>query len=131
MQNLRLVEDYIVAFLRRNEISYDFQAKIYLAVWEAVANAIVHGNEQDVNKKVLISLSLHEGVVVAIVRDEGRGFDFATSYSDPTQPDTITKECGRGLYLMKCLSDELILEDNGSKVIMKFNSKTKLKYRKE
>lgn len=83
MQNLRLVEDYIVAFLRRNEISCDFQSKIHLAVWEAVANAILHGNEQDVNKKVLISLCLDEGVVVAIVKDEGKGFDFATCYNDP------------------------------------------------
>ena len=41
--------------------------------------------------------------------------------SDPTLPDNIEKDAGRGLYLMKTLSDDLIFEDGGSKVTMVFN----------
>ena len=33
----------------------------------------------------------------------------------------IEKDAGRGLYLMKTLSDDLIFEDGGSKVTMVFN----------
>ena len=48
------------------------------------------------------------------------GFDY--SYiPDPTLPDNIEKDAGRGLYLMKTLSDDLIFEDGGSKVTMVFN----------
>ena len=50
----------------------------------------------------------------------GEGFDY--SYiPDPTLPDNIEKDAGRGLYLMKTLSDDLIFEDGGSKVTMVFN----------
>ena len=53
-------------------------------------------------------------------KDEGEGFDY--SYiPDPTLPDNIEKDAGRGLYLMKTLSDDLIFEDGGSKVTMVFN----------
>ena len=40
---------------------------------------------------------------------------------DPTLPDNINKITGRGLYLMKTLSDELIFENGGSTVTLVFN----------
>lgn len=123
IHNLDLVGDYVAAFSEKYRIRGEFQTTIDLAVTEAVTNAILHGNEGDANKKVIISLGIEDNIVTAIIKDEGEGFDFTVSYNDPTKPDTITKENGRGLYLMKYLSDELILEDNGSKVIMKFNLK--------
>ena len=52
--------------------------------------------------------------------DEGEGFDY-THIPDPTLPDNLTKDAGRGLYLMKTLTDELVFENDGSKVTLVFN----------
>ena len=54
------------------------------------------------------------------VNDEGDGFDY-TNIPDPTLPDNIDKIAGRGLYLMKTLSNELIFENNGASVTLVFN----------
>ena len=54
------------------------------------------------------------------MNDEGDGFDY-TNIPDPTLPDNIDKIAGRGLYLMKTLSNELIFENNGASVTLVFN----------
>lgn len=122
-QNIYLVQEYIQAFESQNQIDSLFQGKIELAITEAVQNAIFHGNKCDVNKKVTITLNLKEDVLIASIKDEGQGFNFESSCNDPTRPDTILKETGRGLYLMRVLSDKLILEDNGSTIILIFDLK--------
>ena len=87
---------------------------------EAVNNAIFYGNKLDSSKHVKFSVYEEEKRLFVAVKDEGEGFDY--SYiPDPTLPDNIEKDAGRGLYLMKTLSDDLIFEDGGSKVTMVFN----------
>ena len=98
----------------------DVFGKISLCVIEAVNNAILYGNKLDSSKHVKFSVYEEEKRLFVAVKDEGEGFDY--SYiPDPTLPDNIEKDAGRGLYLMKTLSDDLIFEDGGSKVTMVFN----------
>ena len=95
--NIVKVENFIDYFSDVYNVEPDVFGKISLCVIEAVNNAILYGNKH-----------------------EGEGFDY--SYiPDPTLPDNIEKDAGRGLYLMKTLSDDLIFEDGGSKVTMVFN----------
>jgi serine/threonine-protein kinase RsbW len=54
------------------------------------------------------------------VKDQGRGFDFE-NLPDPTAPENILKENGRGIYLMKNLADEVEFEDAGRSVNIYFN----------
>ena len=83
-------------------------------------NAILYGNKLDSSKYVKFFVYEEEKRLFVTVKDEGEGFDY--SYiPDPTLPDNIEKDAGRGLYLMKTLSDDLIFEDGGSKVTMVFN----------
>ena len=56
-----------------------------LAVREAVANAIKHGNAQDPGKQVHVDLAVEGDDVVIRVEDEGMGFDPA-QVGDPLAP---------------------------------------------
>ena len=53
------------------------------------------------------------------VMDEGSGFDYS-KIPDPTLPDAMFDFSGRGLYVMKTLSDQLIFENNGASVALLF-----------
>jgi len=77
-----------------------------IAVTEAVNNAIMHGNNADPRKKVHITFIIDDGVFTIKIRDEGTGFDPA-ALPDPTAPENILMEKGRGLFIIRHLMDEL------------------------
>jgi serine/threonine-protein kinase RsbW len=52
-------------------------------------------------------------------QDEGKGFDYH-NLPDPTAPENILKENGRGIFLMKNLSDEIEFNDSGNEVTIYF-----------
>ena len=54
------------------------------------------------------------------IQDEGPGFDF-DNLPDPTDPQNIEKPHGRGVFLMKNLSDKIEFFDGGSTVKIEFN----------
>ena len=53
------------------------------------------------------------------IKDEGEGFDF-NNLPDPTAPENLEKPTGRGVFLMKNLSDLVVFSDNGSVVEIHF-----------
>lgn len=97
----------------------DIYGKLLLAVVEAVNNAIVHGNKSDSSKQVNISYVIESDYVEYSISDSGEGFD-PNCIPDPTELENIEKFSGRGLFLMKNLSDEMEFSDNGRKVRLKF-----------
>lgn len=97
----------------------DVYGKLLLAVVEAVNNAIVHGNKSDSSKQVNISYVIESDYVEYSISDSGDGFD-PNCIPDPTELENIEKFSGRGLFLMKNLSDEMEFSDNGRKVRLKF-----------
>ena len=54
-----------------------------------------------------------------IIRDEGAGFDFS-SLPDPTAPENLEEPGGRGIFLMRHLSDEVRFTEEGSVVELLF-----------
>jgi serine/threonine-protein kinase RsbW len=90
-----------------------------MAVTEAVNNAIQYGNRNDVTKQVLIIFNTSNGNLKVAVSDQGKGFDY-DSLPDPTDPENLEKLEGRGIFLMKSLSDNLSFYQSGSKVEMSF-----------
>jgi serine/threonine-protein kinase RsbW len=119
VENLRIVESFIDNAKEFYEINDDIYGNIMIAVTESVNNAILHGNKEDKTKKVNLSLFMDDDKIKFIVEDEGEGFDF-THLSDPTSPENIEKPGGRGIFLMKHLSDEVHFQDNGRKVELIF-----------
>jgi len=75
---------------------------IELAMHEALANAISHGNQESISKAVRVTLAQRSnGGVVLVVKDCGDGFD-ANKVPDPLG-DRLLSERGRGIFLMRQL----------------------------
>ena len=86
---------------------------------EATANAIVHGNKLDPNKIVLVKMIVEDDKVTVIIKDEGSGFDL-DSIPDPTTPENLLKDSGRGIHIMKTFLHDLQYNftEDGTEVIL-------------
>jgi serine/threonine-protein kinase RsbW len=73
---------------------------VRLAVDEAIANAIKHGNKHDPGKWVWVRYRVTPESVVAEVRDQGPGFS-PQDVPDPLAPENLERGSGRGLFLMR------------------------------
>jgi serine/threonine-protein kinase RsbW len=78
-----------------------------VALTEAMANAILSGNRDDPAKHVRVRAAMDELRIVIEVCDEGAGFDLERCSVDPTTPDRLHLEGGRGLFLMHALMDHV------------------------
>lgn len=119
LDQIVLVENFIDHFYNVFDLSTELYGRITLSTIEAVNNAILHGSGRDSNKSVTITVTKSDKDVKVIVMDGGKGFDYSM-IPDPTSPDGMINTTGRGLYLMKTLSDRLIFENGGSKVTLVF-----------
>jgi serine/threonine-protein kinase RsbW len=88
---------------------------VLIAVTEAVNNAIEHGNKKSKELDVYVAVADEANSFCFSVVDRGSGFDF-NNLPDPTAPENILKENGRGIFLMRSLADEVCFENNGSRV---------------
>ena len=119
-ENIRIVESFIDNAKEKFHITDDIYGNIMVAVTESVNNAIKHGNSNDKNKLVNISLFIEPKLLKFVVEDQGDGFDPDT-LPDPTLPENISKPDGRGIFLMRNLCDDLVFSNDGRVVEMKFN----------
>lgn len=119
IKNLRIAEALIDDVCRDCDIQEDYYGNILIAVTEAVNNAIQHGNKEDATKNVDVSVLSKNNELKFVVIDSGEGFAF-NNLPDPTAPENIEKESGRGIFLMKSLADDVVFENNGSKVVLTF-----------
>jgi serine/threonine-protein kinase RsbW len=78
-----------------------------VALTEALSNAILRGNGDDPAKQVHVRARVDTRQLVVEVGDEGKGFDLDGKSVDPTTPDRIDREDGRGLFLMRKLMDRV------------------------
>ncbi len=118
-ENIRIVESFIDNAKDKFKLDDDIYGNIMVAVTESVNNAIRHGNGNDKRKNVYLSLLFNENQIRFIIEDEGIGFDFH-NLPDPTSPENLDKPSGRGIFLMKHLSDEVNFRKNGSEVELCF-----------
>ena len=118
-ENIRMIESFIDNAKEKFQLDDDIYGNIMIAITEAVNNAIKHGNQSDSSKNVSLSLSLDDSLIKFIVEDEGHGFDFE-NLPDPTAPENIEKPGGRGIFLMKHLSDEVKFKEGGRIVELSF-----------
>jgi serine/threonine-protein kinase RsbW len=88
-----------------------------VALSEALPNAILRGNGHDHRKHVRVRASVDRVRLVLDVIDEGEGFDFDACMDDPTLPENLDREDGRGLFLMQQLMDRVErFQDSGNVV---------------
>jgi len=118
-ENVSVVESFIENVGEKIRIEETIYGNVLVSVTEAVNNAIVHGNKEDKNKKVRLGIKQNKKSVRFIVEDEGMGFDHNT-LPDPTNPKNIEKVKGRGIFLIKSLSDKTTFKQGGRVVEMLF-----------
>lgn len=119
--NLRVVENAIDEATTELSISQDYYGKILVSAMEAVNNAILHGNQSDPEKIVVIEISFNDKQLQIKVTDEGKGFK-PEAVPDPTTPENIEALNGRGIYLMSHLADKIEYSDKGNSVTMIFKN---------
>lgn len=116
--------DQLMPFIARFRSSDGGELNIELALREALANAIVHGNHEDPSKRVyVVCRCATDGEVSITVQDEGDGFD-SDAVADPTTPENRLRPHGRGIHLMKTLMDDVQFEQGGAVVHLRKASNT-------
>jgi serine/threonine-protein kinase RsbW len=103
-ENVEIVQIVLNDALERLGVEADARHWIDLAVREAVANAIKHGNRADPEKRVEVSMRREDGEVVVRVEDEGGGFDPARVV-DPLAPENLLRPDGRGIFYIEKFMD--------------------------
>ncbi len=95
-----------------------------VATRECVINAIKHGNQSDVTKRVFVEFETSvRGVVPELtirVRDQGQGFD-PELLKSPLDPENLLKSSGRGIFLIRNFMDDVQLRrppDGGMEIQM-------------
>jgi serine/threonine-protein kinase RsbW len=89
---------------------------VRVAVTEALSNAILRGN-RDRGQRVRVRAEVRADAFIVDVVDEGQGFDLDASTEDPTTPENLEKEDGRGLFLMQRLMDHVERFQNNGNVV--------------
>jgi serine/threonine-protein kinase RsbW len=94
--------------------------KMKLTITELLANAIGHGNKDDHSKKVILGHIVETGVTTVAVMDEGAGFN-PLEVPNPTLPENLTKDHGRGLYIIRNYVDEIHFNEHGNRILIRKN----------
>ncbi|PKL83438.1 MAG: ATP-binding protein [Ignavibacteriae bacterium HGW-Ignavibacteriae-3] len=100
------LEKFIVELATRSNLRDEKLNNLALSFSEAASNSVVHGNKLDKNKKVKIIVKVNDEKMTVIIKDEGKGFDIKT-IPDPTKPENILKDSGRGIHIMRSFLDDL------------------------
>lgn len=119
IENIQVIESFIDNAKEDFEINDDMYGNIMISVTECISNAIIHGNKSNAAKMVHLELQMQQGLLKCSIEDEGSGFDYS-NLPDPTEPENIEKLGGRGIFLMRNLSDDVKFEENGKKTILSF-----------
>ena len=104
--NLITVEEFVNYFAVDLGLEKERVSALLLAVTEATTNAIIHANKCDVSKLVTVDVQVHKTKITIKITDQGEGFNPA-EVPDPTKPENLLKDSGRGVYLMRVYMDEL------------------------
>jgi serine/threonine-protein kinase RsbW len=110
--------DSLMPLLRICGCVLEGESDVEVALREALANAIVHGNHEDRRKYVHVTCRCDPDEVSIAVKDEGKGFD-VNNVPDPTALENIGSVHGRGILVMKALMDEVRFEEGGVVVHMR------------
>lgn len=113
------VVDGVMQIAREMKCAEGNEYQVELALREALANAIVHGCNNDPSKKVECCVACTESSdIMIVVRDPGEGF-VPTGVPNPLAGENLHSTHGRGIYLINQLMDEVSFERNGAEIRMR------------
>lgn len=119
---LKKVETFLMNIFKEYNLEKESFNKVYLCISEAVVNSIKHGNKNDRNKNVSIKVNYFDPEMNIMVEDEGNGFD-CNKISDPTSDENLKNESGRGIFIIKKLTNKIEYNEKGNQVQFKIECK--------
>jgi serine/threonine-protein kinase RsbW len=117
VQYLDGVLTYLIERTARFGIIHPTSSNTFVALDEALSNAIRHGNKNDPTKKVRVRVELSADEARFTIRDEGSGFNPA-AVPDPLNPANLFKNSGRGVLLIQHIMDEVKYNEHGNELTM-------------
>ena len=127
IRNINCIVKEIILYLQDlyGDISESIVYEIKVILNELITNAVKHGNKLDINRFVTISVGVAGDMnIFFIVEDEGEGYDykcFMKCLNNNIQGIfelCNMKETGRGLFIVKSLSDSIRFNSKGNKIIV-------------
>jgi len=118
-ESITLLENLIEEIADKYQVSEDVFANMMTCLNEALNNAILHGNKQDPNKKVIVNAEVEGRRITWTITDEGPGFDYV-HLADPTAPENLERLTGRGVFIIKHLADQCVFNAAGNEVELLF-----------
>lgn len=111
--------DNMMRSLKENCCPPEEAFAVEMVIREALANAVIHGNRQNPQKKVRVCCACdpQRGILI-VVKDQGNGFDSSRVLS-PVRRQQIHSEHGRGIYLIRSLVDEVQFRHGGSEIYIR------------
>lgn len=103
------IDSFLEATLRGYKANESVIADIAISVSELVNNAMMHGNQESVDKSVKVVINRKEGSVVIAVSDQGSGF-VRDSIPNPIADENLLKEVGRGIFIVESLMDKVDIQ---------------------
>lgn len=119
-ENISSIERFVEEICDYYNINDTYFGNILIALTEAFNNALVHGNNSDASRKIQIVFESKPKGLSFTVSDEGTGYN-PDEVPDPLDLDIdFNSQTGRGLFLIRSLSDKVELNKEGSSVEMFF-----------
>jgi serine/threonine-protein kinase RsbW len=120
-ENIEMAQHLCGKLLEGWDLSEETTHWILMALREALANAIKHGNDQDLDKRVHLEMDVTDHTLTICIQDEGTGFD-PEAVVDPLAPENRFKTSGRGIFYMKTFMDEVRfrqMDGGGMEIVLK------------
>lgn len=105
-ENIEMAQHLCGKLLEGREVPDETRHWILMALREALANAIKHGNLQNAAKRVDVEMEVVADTLQIRIRDEGSGFE-PQDVADPLAPENRLKTSGRGIFYMKTFMDDV------------------------
>ncbi len=109
----QIMDDVVDLLIGRGWVVEDDRVWLYLCFAEVVVNAMMHGNEGDPRLEVTVTVRIDDQRWVVTVADQGDGFS-ESAIPDPSLPESLLLEHGRGIRIMQDWLDELSYYRGGS-----------------
>lgn len=111
LSQVQEIEEKLQQLMTDLAVPAEKQLDLRLCLLEAIHNALIHGNQEQLDKKVTVCWRYREGEFIFSVTDEGEGF---VPQKEAALPEDLLAEDGRGLMLLQLLLDKIWYNENGN-----------------
>jgi serine/threonine-protein kinase RsbW len=121
LMNLSQIEKFVEEICDQHYLNDSYFGNILVTIEEAVKNSIIHGNKNDINKKVIITYHSSSRGLTFRIEDEGEGFDYSSIPDLLECDESVAAKIGKGIFLIRALADNIFYNDAGNSIEITFD----------